>query len=105
MKMLLNINIILRDKVIDISTTTNNRVSSIQSSLSRADDNNNTFRFMKDLVSRSSFGDDSSITNLIRYIKETDISDFNKILFNLINMNVERSSNIQYEMLLVEEKN
>ena len=60
---------------------------------------------MKDLVSRSSFGDDSSITNLIRYIKETDISDFNKILFNLINMNVERSSNIQYEMLLVEEKN
>ena len=105
MKMILNINVILWDEVIDISATINNRVSSRKTSISRADDDNNTFRFVKDLVSRSSFGDDSSITNSIRYIKETDISDFNKILFNLINMNVERSSNIQYEMLLVEEKN
>ena len=55
MKMLLNINVILRDEVIDISTTTNNRVSSIQSSICRTDDNNNTFRFVKDLVSRSGF--------------------------------------------------
>ena len=43
MQMLLNINIILRDKIIDISTTTNNRVSSRQSSISRADDDNNTY--------------------------------------------------------------
>ena len=73
--MLLNINVILRDEVIGISTTTNNRVSSSQSSISRVDDDNNTFRFVKDLVSRSGFGDDSSIMNLIKYIKETEISD------------------------------
>ena len=103
MKILLNINVILRDEVIDISTTTNNRVSSRQSSISRIDDDNNTFRFVNDLVSRSGFGDDSSIMNLIKYIKETEISDCNKRLINLINMNVEDSSNIQYEKLPVEE--
>ena len=64
----------------------------------------NTFRFVKDLVSRSGFGDDSSIMNLIKYIKETEISDFNKRLINLINMNVEGSSNIQHEKL-PDEKN
>ena len=69
MKMLLNINVILRDEVIDISTTRNNIVSSSQSSISRADDENNTFRFVKDLFSRSGFGDDASIMNLIIYIK------------------------------------
>ena len=103
MKMLLNINVILRDEVVDISTTTHNRVSSRQSSISSADDDNNTFRFVKDLVSRSGFRDDSSIMNLIKYIKETEISDCNKRLNNLINMNVEDSSNIQYEKLTVEE--
>ena len=61
MKMLLNINIILRDEVIDIPTTTNNRVSSRQSSICKIDDDNNTFRFVKDLISRSGFGNDSSI--------------------------------------------
>ena len=101
MKMLLNINVILRDEVIGISTTTNNRVSSRQSSISRTDDDNNTFRFVKDLVSRSGFGDDSSIMNLIKYIKETEISDCNKRLLNLIN--VEGSSNVSYEKLQVEE--
>ena len=49
---------------------------------------------MKDLVSRSGFGDDSSIMNLIKYIKETEISDRRKQLINLINVNVEGSSNI-----------
>ena len=48
---------------------TNNRVSSRQLSTSRVDDDNNTFHFVKDLVSRSGFGDDSSINNLIKYIK------------------------------------
>jgi len=100
--MLLNNNVILRDEVIDILTTTNNRVSSRQSSISRADDDNNTFLFVKDLVSRSGFGDDSSIINLIKYIKETEISDCNKRLINLINMNIEGSNNIQYEKFPVE---
>ena len=103
MIMLLNINVILRIEVIDIPTTTNNRVSSRQPSICKIDDDNNTFRFVKDLVSHSGFGDDSSIMNLIKYIKETEISDCNKRLINLINMNVEGSSNIQYEKLPVEE--
>ena len=94
MKMLLNINVILRDEVIDISTSTNNRVSSSQSSIFRVDDDNNGYHFVKDLVSRSGFGDDSSIMNLIKYIKETEIGDCNKRLTNLININVKGSSNI-----------
>ena len=69
MKMLLNINVILRDEVIDILTTTNNRVSSRQPSICKIDDDNNTFRFVKDLVSRSGFGNDSSIMDLIKVYK------------------------------------
>ena len=79
-------------------------MSSSQSSISKADDDNDTFRFVKDLVSRTGFGDDSSIMNLIKYIKGTDINDCNKRLINLINMNFEGSSNVQYEQLPVEEK-
>ena len=60
---------------------------------------------MTDLVCRSGFGDDASIMNLIKHLKEIEISDCNKRLINLINMNVEGSSNIQYEKLPVEEKN
>ena len=101
--MLLNINVILRDEVIDIPTTKNNRVSSRQSSICKIDDDNNIFRFVKDLISRSGFGDDSSIMDLIKYIKEMQISDCNKRLLNLINMNVEGSSNVLYERLPVEE--
>ena len=56
------------------------------------------------LVSRSYFGDDSSIMNLIKYIKETEISDYNKRLINLSNMNDEGSYNIQYKKLPGEEK-
>ena len=40
--------------------------------------------------------------NLIKYIKETEISECNKRLNNLTNMNVEGSSNIQYEKLPVD---
>ena len=57
--MLLDSNVMLRDEVVDTSTTTNNRVSSSQSPISKADDYNNTFRFVNDLVSRTGFGDDS----------------------------------------------
>ena len=101
--MLLNIHVILRDEVIDIPTRTNNRVSSRQSSTCKTNDDNNTFRFVKDLVSCSGFGDDSSIMNLIKYIKETEIGDCNKRLLNLIDMNVEGSSNVSYKKVLVEE--
>ena len=104
MRMLLNINVILQDEVVDTSTTINNRVSSSQSSISNVDYDNNTFRFVKNLFSRTGFGDDSSIMNLIKHIKGTEISHYNKKLINLIHMNVEGSSNVQYEQLPVEEK-
>ena len=94
--MLLDINVILRDEVIDIPTKKNNRVSSRQSSICKIDDDNNTFRIVKDLISRSDFGDDSSIMVLIKSIKEMQINDCNKILLNLINTNVEGSSNVSY---------
>ena len=103
MKILLNINVILWGGVIGIPITINNRVSSRQSSICKIDDDDNTFRFVKDLVSRSGFGDDSSIMDLIKYIKEMQISDCNKRLLNLINTNVEGSSNVSYEKLQVEE--
>ena len=100
--MLLNINVILRGEVIGIPRTINNRVSSRQSSICKTDNDNNKFRFVKDLINRIGFGDDSSIMNLIKYIKEMEISDCNKRLLNLIDMNVENSSNVSYEKLLVE---
>ena len=93
----------MRDEVIDIPTTKNNRVSSRQSSICKIDDDDNTFRFVKDFISRSGFGNDSSIEVLIKSIKEMQINDCNKRLLNLINMNVEGSSNVSYERLPVEE--
>ena len=41
--------------------------------------------------------------NLIKNIKETENSDCNKRLINLISMNVEGSSNVQYEKFAIEE--
>ena len=73
------------------------------SSNSKSDDDANSFRVVKDLINRTGFGDDSSIMNLIKYIKETEINDGNKRLLNLIDMNVEGSNNVSYEKLLVEE--
>ena len=66
------------------------------SSNSKADDDASSFCVVKDLINRTVFGDDSSIINLIKYIKETEISDCNKRLLNLIDMNVEGSSNVSY---------
>ena len=74
-----------------------------RSSNFKADDDDSSFRFVKDLINRKGFGDDSSIMNLIKYIKETEINDCNKILLNLIYMNVEGSSNVSYAKATVEE--
>ena len=78
-------------------------MTSSGSSNIKADNDSISFRIVKDLVNRKGFGDDSSIMNLIKYIKETEINDFNKRLLNLIDMNVDGSSNVSYEKLLVEE--
>ena len=99
--MLLKINNMIQNEVGDNSKISNNKVSFSVSSNSKADDDASSFRVVKDLINRTSFGDDSSIMNLIKYIKETEISDCNKRLLNLIN--VEGSSNVSYERLPVEE--
>ena len=94
--MLLKINIMIQNEVVDNSKIIKNKVSLNGSSNSKADDDASSFRVVKDLINRTGFGDDSSIMNLIKYIKETEISDCNKILLNLIDMNVDRSSNVLY---------
>ena len=101
MIMFLKINNTIQNEVVDNSKIINNKVSLSVSSNSKADDNASSFLVVKDLINRTGFGDDSSIINLIKYIKETEISDCNKRLLNLIN--VEGSSNVSYEKLLVEE--
>ena len=103
MIMLLKINNMIQNEVGNNSKISNNKVSLSVSSNSKTDDDDSSFRVVKDLINRTTFGDDSSIMNLIKYIKETEISDCNKILLNLIDMNVEGSSNVSYEKLLVEE--
>ena len=69
--MVLKINIMIQNEVVNTSKVMNNKVSLSGSSNSKADDD------MKDLINRTCFGDDSSIMNLIKYIKETEISDCN----------------------------
>ena len=101
MIMLLKINNMIQNEVGDNSKISNNKVSLSVSSNSKTDDDDSSFRVVKDLINRTTFGDDSSIMNLIKYIKETEISDCNKRLLNLIN--VEGSSNVSYEKLQVEE--
>jgi len=99
--MLLKINNMIQNEVGVNSKISNNKVSLSVSSNSKADDGASSFRVVKDSINRTGFGDDSSIMNLIKYIKETEISDCNKRLLNLIN--VEGSSNVSYEKLQVEE--
>ena len=59
-----------QDNVIDTPKIIHNKVSSNQSSNSKINDDVNSLRFVKDLVERKDFGDDSSISNLIKYVKE-----------------------------------
>ena len=101
MEMLLKINIMLQNEVVDTSKIINNKVSLSESSNSKADDDTHSFRVVKGLVNRTGFSDHTSIMNLIKYMKETEISDCNKRLLKLIDMNVEGSINIHYEKLLI----
>ena len=103
MKMLLKINIMLQDDLVDTPKIINNKVSSNKSSNSKTYDDVNTFGFVKDLVERKYFEDNTSISNLIKYVKESQIRDFYKRIINLINMNVENSSNVQYQKLQIED--
>ena len=100
---MLKINIMIQNEVVDTSKIINNKVSFSGSSNSKADDDSSSLRVVKDLINRTGFGDYSSIINLIKYIKEMQISDCNKRLLNLIDMNVEGSSTVSYEKLLAEE--
>jgi len=71
MIMLLKINIMIQNEVVDNSKIIYNRVSLSGLSNSKADDDASSFRVVKELINRTGFGDDSSIMNLIKYIKET----------------------------------
>ena len=101
--MLLKINIMLQDDLVDTPKIINNKVSSDKSSNSKTYDDVNTFGFVKDLVERKYFEDNTSISNLIKYVKESQIRDCYKRIINLINMNVENSSNVQYQKLQIED--
>ena len=102
--MLLKINIMIQNEYVDTSKIINKKMTSSGSSNIKVDDDSSSFKVVKDLVKRKGFGDDSSIMNLIRYIKEIEINDCSKRLLKLINMDVDGSSNFSYERLLVEEK-
>ena len=69
--MLLKINNMIQNEVGNNSKISNNKVSLSVSSNSKTDDDDSSFRVVKDLINRTTFGDDSSIMNLIKYIKET----------------------------------
>ena len=71
MKMLLKINVMLQDDLVDTPKILNNKMSPNQSSNSKTNDDINIFRFVNDLVERKDFGDDSPISNLIKYVKES----------------------------------
>ena len=87
----------LQNEVVDTRKLINNTASSNQSSNSKADDNVSSFIFVKDLVNRKDFGSDSSIMNLIKHVKEAQITDCCNWIIKLISMNVEDSSNVQYQ--------
>ena len=101
--MLLKINIMIQNEYVDTSKIINRKMTSSGSSNIKVDDDSSSFKIVKDLVKRKGFGDASSIMNLIKYVKETEINDCNKILLNLIYMNVEGSSNVSYAKATVEE--
>ena len=104
MKMLLKINIMIQNEYVDTSKIINRKMTSSGSSNIKVDDDSSSFKIVKDLVKRKGFGDDSSIMNLIRYIKEIEINDCSKRLLKLINMDVNGSRNFSYERLIVEEQ-
>ena len=104
MKMLLKINIMIQNEYVDTSKIINKKMTSSGSSNIKVDDDSSSFKIVKDLVKRKGFGDDSSIMNLIRYIKEIEINDCSKRLLKLINMDVDGSRNLSYERLIVEEQ-
>ena len=73
------------------------------SSNSKADDDVSSFLFLKDLVNRKDFGTDYFIINLIKHVKETKITDCYNRIIKLMNMNIEDSSNIQYQKLQIDD--
>ena len=72
MKMLLKINNMIQNEVVDTSKVINNNVSFCDSSTSKANDDAISILFVKDSITRPEFGDDSSIMNLIKYVKESE---------------------------------
>ena len=103
MKVLLKINVTLQDEVIVTHKIINNTDSLYQSSKFKADDDVSSFLFVKDLVKHKDFRSESSIMNLIKHVKETQITDYYNRMIKLINMNIEDSSNVQYQKLQIDD--
>ena len=93
----------LQDEVVVTNKIINNTASLNQSSNSKADDDVSSFIFVKELVNRKDFGSDSLIMNLIKHVKETKITDCYNRIIKLMNMNIEDSSNIQYQKLQIDD--
>ena len=81
--MLLKVNVVLQDDLVDTPKIIKNKVSLNQSSNSKKNDDFNTFRLVKNLVERKDFGDDSSISKLIKYVQESQIRVCYKRIINL----------------------
>ena len=90
----------LQDEFIVPRTIINNTASSNQSSNSKVDDDVGSF-FVKDLVNRKDFGGDYSILNLIKYVKETQISDCYNRIIEFMNINIKYLSDVQYQKLQI----
>ena len=89
----------LQDEVVYTHKIINNTAFSNLSLNFKADDDVSSFLCVKDLVNCKGFGSNSSIMNMIKHIKETQIADCYNRIIKLINMNIEDSSDVQYQKL------
>ena len=62
-----------------------------------------SFIFVKGLDNRPGFVSDSSIKNLIKHMKETQITDYYNKIIKMINMNIEDSSYVQYQEFQIDD--
>ena len=93
----------LQNEVVDTHKIMNIKVSSNQLLNFKADDDVSSLMFVKDFVNCKGFESDSSIMNLIKHVKETQITDCYNRIIKLIHINIEDTSNIQYQKLQIDD--
>ena len=89
--------------MVDIHNIMNSTASSNQSLNSKENVSISPFLFVKGLVNRPGFGSDSSIMNLIKHVKETQLTDSYNRIVKLKNINTEEASNVQYQKLQIDD--